>query len=66
MEKVHELVDMEWANDCIHVPFGTVSLEGGVLSTRKGRVVFLEDVLNKAIEKQKKSFNKKSESRKFR
>ncbi|MBQ1508554.1 MAG: arginine--tRNA ligase, partial [Erysipelotrichaceae bacterium] len=28
-----------------------VSLEEGTMSTRKGRVVFLEDVLNKAIEK---------------
>ena len=38
------------AKDCIHIPFGMVSLEDGTLSTRKGRVVFLEDVLNKAIE----------------
>ena len=41
----------EWANDCVHVPFGMVSLEDGTLSTRKGRVVFLEDVLNKAVER---------------
>lgn len=40
----------DWAKDCIHVPFGMVSLEDGTLSTRKGRVVFLEDVLNNAIE----------------
>lgn len=40
----------DWAKDCIHIPFGMVSLEDGTLSTRKGRVVFLEDVLNKAIE----------------
>ncbi len=40
----------QWAKDCIHIPFGMVSLEDGTLSTRKGRVVFLEDVLNKAIE----------------
>lgn len=48
--KVIELMGYDWANDCIHVPFGMVSLEGGTLSTREGRVVFLEDVLNKAIE----------------
>jgi arginyl-tRNA synthetase len=41
----------DWAYDCVHVMFGTVSLEDGALSTRKGRVVYLEDVLNKAIEK---------------
>lgn len=48
--KVIELMGHEWANDCIHIPFGMVSLEDGTLSTRKGRVVFLEDVLNKAID----------------
>lgn len=47
--KVIELMGYEWAKDCIHIPFGMVSLEDGTLSTRKGRVVFLEDVLNTAI-----------------
>ena len=47
--KVVELMGYDWAKDCIHIPFGMVSLEDGTLSTRKGRVVFLEDVLNKAI-----------------
>lgn len=48
--KIIELMGYDWAKDCIHVPFGMVSLEDGTLSTRKGRVVFLEDVLNNAIE----------------
>ncbi|MBC8591262.1 arginine--tRNA ligase [Wansuia hejianensis] len=48
--KVIELMGYEWAKDCIHIPFGMVSLEDGTLSTRKGRVVFLEDVLNTAID----------------
>lgn len=48
--KVVELMGYEWAKDCIHIPFGMVSLEDGPLSTRRGRVVFLEDVLNKAVE----------------
>ncbi|MDO5568295.1 MAG: arginine--tRNA ligase [Eubacteriales bacterium] len=51
--KVLELMGYEWAKDCVHVPFGMVALEEGTLSTRKGRVVFLEDVLNKAVEKTK-------------
>ncbi|MFA5634396.1 MAG: arginine--tRNA ligase, partial [Anaerovoracaceae bacterium] len=49
--KVVELMGYEWAKDCIHIPFGLVSLEDGTMSTRHGRVVFLEDVLNKAIER---------------
>lgn len=40
-----------WWNDCIHIPFGMISLKDETLSTRKGKIVFLEDVLNKAIEK---------------
>lgn len=59
-KKVHELSGYDWANDCIHVQFGTISLEDGVLSTRKGRVVFLEDVLNKSIEKTKEIIQQKN------
>lgn len=50
-KKVIELMGYDWAEDCIHVPFGMVSLEEGTMSTRKGKVVFLEDVLKKAVEK---------------
>ena len=53
--KVLELVGFEWAKDMIHVPFGMVALEEGTMSTRKGRVVFLEDVLKQAIEKTKET-----------
>ena len=49
--KIVELLGYDWAGDCVHVPFGMVSLKDGVMSTRKGRVVFLEDVLNRAVEK---------------
>ncbi|MGI6211657.1 MAG: arginine--tRNA ligase [Anaerovoracaceae bacterium] len=48
---VLKLLGYDWADDCIHVPFGMVSLEEGTMSTREGRVVFLEDVLKKAIAK---------------
>lgn len=41
----------EWYKDCVHIPFGLVSLEDGTMSTREGKVVFLEDVLKRAIEK---------------
>lgn len=49
--KIIELMGYEWAEDCIHVTFGMVSLENGTMSTREGRVVFLEEVLKKAVEK---------------
>lgn len=50
--KIIELMGYPWAKDCVHIPFGLVSLDDGdTLSTRRGKVVFLEDVLKKAIEK---------------
>ncbi|MFT9496839.1 arginine--tRNA ligase [Anaerosolibacter sp.] len=58
--KIIELMGNEWAKDCIHVPFGMVSLEEGTMSTRKGRVVFLEDVLNKAVERTKEIISAKN------
>jgi len=58
--KVLELMGYDWVKDCIHVPFGTVSLEEGTMSTRKGRVVFLEDVLKNAVAKTKDIINEKN------
>lgn len=50
-KKVLELLGYEQQKNCIHVPFGLVSMEDGTMSTRHGRVVFLEDVLRKAVDK---------------
>lgn len=49
--KVLELMGKPWAKDMVHVAYGMVSLEDGAMSTRHGRVVLLEDVINKTIEK---------------
>lgn len=49
--KVLELMGKEWAKDLVHVAYGMVSLEEGAMSTRKGNVVFLEDVIDQCIEK---------------
>lgn len=51
--KIIELMGNEWAKDCVHIPFGLVSLEEGTMSTRHGRVVYLEEVLNRAVEQTK-------------
>ncbi len=60
MFKILDLLGFEWADDCTHVPFGMVSLKDGTMSTRKGRVVFLEDVLNKAIDKTEEIISEKN------
>ena len=41
----------EWAKDLVHVAYGMVSLEDGSMSTRKGKVVYLEDVIQKCVQK---------------
>ena len=58
--KVIELMGYDWADQCVHVPFGMVSLESGTLSTRKGQVVFLLDVLNKSIERTREIIQEKN------
>ena len=58
--QVLELMGYEWARDCVHVPFGLVSLADGTMSTREGRVVFLEDVLNGAVEKTREIIREKN------
>lgn len=40
----------EWSEDMHHVPFGLITLNGKKLSTRKGKIVLLEKVLQEAIE----------------
>ena len=50
--KVLELMGYDWAKEQMeHVAFGMISYEGEALSTRKGNVVYLDDLLQKAQEK---------------
>ena len=58
--QILELMGYDWARSCIHVPFGLVSLEDGTMSTREGRVVFLEDVLNGAVDKTREIIKEKN------
>ena len=58
--KVVELMKKDWYKDLVHVAFGMVSLEDGAMSTREGRVVFLEEVLDKAVKKAWDIINEKN------
>ena len=58
--KVLELMGYAWAKDCVHVAFGMISYEGQSLSTRKGNIVYLEDLLDQAQEKALKIIEEKS------
>jgi arginyl-tRNA synthetase len=47
--KILSLLKRPFASVLHHLPFGLISLPEGAISTRAGRVVFLEDVLAQAI-----------------
>lgn len=49
--KVLDMIGEPWAKDMVHVSYGMVSVEGMALSTRKGNVLYLSDVLDAAVEK---------------
>jgi len=48
--KLLELMGFDWAQSCLHVPFGLIHFQDGRMSTREGKVIFLEEVLQKAVE----------------
>jgi len=58
--KVIELMGHEWYKGMEHVSFGMISYEGQALSTRKGHVVYLDDLLDKAVEKARAIMDEKS------
>ncbi|KAI9352793.1 putative arginine--tRNA ligase, cytoplasmic, partial [Obelidium mucronatum] len=48
--KILELMGVPWAEKCQHVNFGMIKSKDGNMSTRKGTVVFLEDILDNVQE----------------
>lgn len=60
--QVLKLMDFAGADDMEHVAFGMVSMEDGSMSTRKGHVVWLQEVLDKAVEKARDIINEKNPS----
>ena len=49
--KVVELMGYDWHDKLVHVPYGTVSINGAKLATRTGNVILLKDLFAQAIEK---------------
>ena len=58
--KVVKRMGYDWWENLYHVPFGLVSLEGGKLSTRKGNVVLMEDLLDAAVNRAKEIIEEKN------
>jgi arginyl-tRNA synthetase len=55
-----KLMGNKWADDCVHVPFGTVRFADKKLSTRKGDVIFLDELLSEAVAKTLEIINEKN------
>ncbi|MCP0886758.1 arginine--tRNA ligase [Ligilactobacillus sp. WILCCON 0076] len=52
----------DWSDDIHHIPFGLITSGGKKLSTRAGRVILLQDVLNDAISLASKQIDEKNPS----
>jgi arginyl-tRNA synthetase len=49
----------DFSNKCYHVPFGTVNFGKEIIASRAGKIVLLEDVLKKTIEKANEEIKKR-------
>jgi len=49
--KVVELMGYPWFDELVHVPYGTVSINGAKLATRSGNVVLLKELFAEAIDR---------------
>lgn len=49
-----------WTGDCEHVAFGLMTVEGKKMSTRRGKIVFLNEVLDMAVQRAREIIAAKS------
>jgi arginyl-tRNA synthetase len=58
--KILEMIGHTWVKNCEHVAFGSISFGDEKMSTRKGNVVFLADVLQQAKDEALRIVNEKN------
>ena len=58
--KVIEKMGYDWSKNLVHVPFGLVSLDTGKLSTRKGNIILMEELLKQAVQETEKIIEEKN------
>ena len=58
--KVVELMGYDWHDQLVHVPYGTVSINGAKLATRTGNVILLKDLFAEAIARVKEIAREKN------
>lgn len=60
LKTVLKKMGYNWADEIYHVPFGLITQNGKKLSTRKGNVVFLDQVLKDAVNLARKQIDEKN------
>ncbi len=60
LKAVLKEMGFDWSDDVHHIPFGLITLNGKKLSTRSGRVVLLDKVLDDAIDLAKQQIQSKN------
>lgn len=60
LKTVLKKMGYDWADEIHHVPFGLITQNGKKLSTRKGNVVFLDQVLQDAVKLAQKQIEQKN------
>ncbi|HHD7698638.1 TPA: arginine--tRNA ligase [Enterococcus faecium] len=60
LKAVLKKMGFDWSDDMHHIPFGLITQGGKKLSTRKGKIVLLEEVLNEAIQSAKEQISEKN------
>jgi len=58
--KVIELMGYPWAKGLVHIPYGMYLFESGKMSTRRGEVIKMEDLLDEAVAKTLAIINEKN------
>ncbi|MDD4165234.1 MAG: arginine--tRNA ligase [Eubacteriales bacterium] len=58
--KIVELMGYEWSKNLVHVPYGTMSINGEKLASRTGNVIHLDDLLAESISKCEKIIEEKN------
>lgn len=62
LKAVLKELNLPWAENIVHIPFGLITLNGKKLSTRKGKIILLEGVLKEATELALKQIEAKNPS----
>ncbi len=58
--KVIELMGYDFYDKLVHVPYGTISVDGEKLATRSGNVVLIRDLIDSAVNKVKEIMEEKN------